>query len=131
MSNSDDIHHLIDQLQSLRLTHLRETQQLRAAHHRSEQHLLTQIANTAAPSVPPSTSFSSSHSPPPPHCDRSGDFLTVGDKVRLLTTAKSGKIGDIAIVTGLTKRVKIRLLSTKTTTHRISSNLRLLHSSDV
>ena len=131
MSNSDDIHHLIAQLQSLRLTHLRETQQLCAAHHGSEQQLLTQIATTAAPQAPPSTSFSSFSSSFTHHRDCSGDFLSVGDKVRLLTTAKSGKIGDIAIVTGLTKRVKIRLLLTKTTTHRISPNLTLLHSSDV
>ena len=126
MKNQSAVNSLINQLKDLQLSHQRELHDLQTEHQRAEQELLDQIAQAApiASSPPPLPA-----SPPVPHhCDRTGVLLQVGDIVRLNTKAKSGRIGDLATVVRLSKRIELRLHSTGTFTNRVSTNLTFVRS---
>ena len=106
---------LISQLQSLQLSHQQELDQLRKRHRRAEQAFLSDI-----------TASLHSRACPKHHRDKSGTPLAIGDTVRILTSALTGKKGDLATVTSLTKRVNIRVHKTNTITNRVSHNLNRL-----
>ena len=106
MSNADDI---TEQLRVLRLVHQTQLSHLLTTQRRKEDALLLQIPQPTTPTVhvvpvaTPVLSLPPRHSAvPPPTLDTDNNPLRVGDVVQILTSAKTGKAGQTAIVTYLT-----------------------------
>ena len=140
---SSPVHDLSDAIAALHLTHRRQFDTLLAQQHRELEDLLSS-SNPAtsdpvsATLVPiPATVVSSSRSTSPSACVSdfarctNGRPLLLGSPVRLLTSARSGRIGDTAVITRTpssapTAFVSIRLDSTGTVTTRRAENLEVI-----
>ena len=137
-SESSSVDSLSAALRSLQLRHRQQLTDLLDYHQREVQALLPSpsaaSSATSSPPVSPSLTPSPSVHPTPPLSSarsRFGSPLVLGSPVRVLSSAKSGRIGDTAVVTKPPSAhpnafVTIRLDSTGTTTTRKPNNLELL-----
>ena len=108
---------------ALRNLRLRQDQELASllARHSDQQQTLRRSFAPARATVPP----------PRHSLDRDGNPLRLRSQVTLLTRGRSGRVGDLAVVTALpsppgpNRFVTVRLSTTGTTTTRKARNLRL------
>ena len=134
MSDLDDI---TTALNSLQLRHQEQLTQLLSEQRVEEARLVAQLHTAQTNNQPIPTVIASaispprarSVSPPPAPCitDRFGEVLHIGDKVSLLSSAQSGKVGDLAKVVKFSISstfVIVKLRKTGTVTQRIPRNLR-------
>ena len=122
MSPSDNDDHILHAFQQLQLSQRRELATL--LHRQRAERSSFQTSVAAAPQV--RSSSSSASAPPSQPLDYNKRPLSIGQIVKLRTTAKSGRIDDTAKVTGIgrdNKTILIRLHLTGTSTSRACHNL--------
>ena len=139
--NDSQLDSTIAALARLRLSQRQEVQSLLRVHEEEEARLLSSLSPPSepprivtatpvpsAPVVSSSTSVSTLASADVPDhlCDIYKRPLSIGDRVLILTTAKTGRKGETAKVVSLGARIGIRVRSF--TTNRASHNLRILRS---
>jgi hypothetical protein len=125
MTESDEYNQIIEKLLYLQITQRQEIQEL-LERQEEERRFVTEQLKLSKRSGDAAVKRDKPVRPNSEYADSKGQPLAVGDTVRLLTTAGTGKKGELGVVVSFIKRfVRVELLN-KVVASRASKNLELI-----